>query len=56
MDFSPRLCYCCRRGIFFLGVGGGGIFTDYLFFWATKFNPEMSRILILVFVKEEYVY
>jgi len=55
MDFSPHLCYCCRRGFilfYFFLEGGAKIFID--FFWATKFNPEMSRILILVFVKEGY--
>ena len=42
MDFSPHLFFLAK------------IFID--FFLATEFNPEMSRILILVFVNEGYVY
>ena len=43
MDFSPHLFFLAK------------IFIDF-FFLATEFNPEMSRILILVFVNEGYVY
>ena len=54
-DFSPHLCYCCRTVVvvvFFWGGGGVLKFLSTIFFLATKFNPEMSGILILVFVNE----
>ena len=43
-----------RRHLQFVYVSNDSVF--FFFFLATEFNPEMSRILILVFVNYGYVY